>query len=46
MDGLAGVVQVPPPLTMLPSGVAGLHQSAAAAAAEPVGPRGVDWGLE
>lgn len=31
---------------MLPSGDPGLHQGAAAAAPEPMGPCGVDWGLE
>lgn len=34
------------PRMMLSSGVPGLHQGAAAAAAEPMGPRGVDRGLE
>lgn len=36
----------PPPLTMPPAGDPGLHQGAAAEASEPMGPCGVDWGLE
>lgn len=45
--GLARGVRAPnSPLTMPPLGVTGLHQGAAAAAAEPMGPSGVEWGLE
>lgn len=46
MSGLQGCPGAKPPLMMPPSGDPGLHQGAAAAASEPVGPCGVDRGLE